>query len=103
MRTRRIYWCAAFLAGIAALFPAIGNSEEKTPPAGRVADALQNISVLSRPGRVGYATAWDGNKFVQCRRQTNRAVRCEAAGTSMQPSLNSVLEGARLNRLAALG
>jgi hypothetical protein len=103
MPTHRIYWCAAFLAALAILFPTIGNSEKKTPSASRVADALQNISALSRPGRVGYATAWDGNKYIQCRRQTDSSMRCEAAGTTMQPSLKSVLDGARLNRLAALG
>jgi hypothetical protein len=58
---------------------------------------------LSRPGRVGYATVWDGNKYIQCRRQADRSMRCEAAGTSMQPSLKNVLDGARINRLGALG
>jgi hypothetical protein len=72
-------------------------------PAVRIDDALRNITSLVRPGRVGYATAWDRNKYVQCRRQTDRSVRCEAAGTAMQPSLKNVLDGAHLNRLAALG
>jgi hypothetical protein len=69
----------------------------------RIEEALQNITTLVRAGRVGYATFWDGNKYVQCRRVPERALRCEAAGTSMQPSLRNVLAGDRLNRLAALG
>src|SRR6476660_201002 len=69
----------------------------------QVDEALQNITALVRAGRIGYATIWDGNKYVQCRRRPDRAMRCEAAGASMQPSLRSVLTGERLNRLAALG
>jgi hypothetical protein len=71
--------------------------------AAQVDAALQNISTLVRPGRAGYATVWDGNKYVQCRRLPSRELRCEAAGTSMQPSLRNVLAGERLSRLAALG
>ncbi len=56
-----------------------------------------------RVGRIGYATVWDGNKYVQCRRRSDRSLRCEAAGTVLQPSLRSVLTGERLSRLAALG
>jgi hypothetical protein len=69
----------------------------------RIDDALQNITALVRPGRVGYATVWDGNKYVQCRRQTDQSLRCEAAGAAMQPSLRQVLTGDRLKRLADLG
>jgi hypothetical protein len=69
----------------------------------RIEEALQNITTLVRAGRVGYATFWDGNKYVQCRRVPERALRCEAAGTSMQPSLRIVLTGDRLSRLAPLG
>jgi len=69
----------------------------------RIDEALQNITTLVRSGRIGYATFWDGNKYVQCRRMPDRALRCEAAGTTMQPSLRSVLTGDRLSRLAALG
>ena len=69
----------------------------------RIEEALQNITTLVRSGRVGYATFWDGNKYVQCRRLPEREFRCEAAGTSMQPSLRNVLAGDRLSRLAALG
>ncbi len=66
-------------------------------------DALQNISAISRPGQIGYATFWDGNKYVQCRRLPTRQLRCEAAGASLQPSLRQILTGERLNKLAALG
>jgi hypothetical protein len=69
----------------------------------RIEGALQNVTTLVRAGRVGYATFWDGNKYVQCRRLPERELRCEAAGTSMQPSLRNVLAGDRLSRLAALG
>jgi hypothetical protein len=69
----------------------------------RVEAALQNITSLDRPGRDGYATIWDGNKYVQCRRLADRSLRCEAAGAFMQPSLAHVLTAERLARLAALG
>jgi hypothetical protein len=69
----------------------------------RIEEALQNITTLVRSGRIGYATFWDGNKYVQCRRMPERELRCEAAGTSMQLSLRNVLAGDRLSRLAALG
>jgi hypothetical protein len=49
----------------------------------RMDEALQNISTLTRTGRVGYATFWDGNKYIQCRRLTNRELRCEAAGATI--------------------
>lgn len=71
--------------------------------ASRVDATLQNITTLVRTGKVGYATVWDGNKYIQCRRIADRSLRCEAAGTSMQPSLKSVLTGERLARLGALG
>jgi len=74
----------------------------QTPP-GRIDEALQNITTLVRPGKVGYATFWDGNKYVQCRRLPSREMRCEAAGTVMQPSLASVLRGDKLTGLTALG
>lgn len=69
----------------------------------RIDAALQNITMLIRSGRVGYATFWDGNKYVQCRRMQDRTLRCEAAGASMQPSLKQVLSPERLSRLAELG
>jgi len=46
---------------------------------------------------------WDGNKYVQCRRQRDRSLRCEAAGTLMQPSLEHVLTPERMSKLKELG
>ncbi|MDB5635066.1 MAG: hypothetical protein JWR49_3921 [Tardiphaga sp.] len=83
-------------------FGATGSGMAQTT-ASRIDEALQNITTLVRPGRIGYATFWDGNKFVQCRRMPERELRCEAAATSMQPSLRNVLAGDRLSRLAAQG
>lgn len=95
LRTRAMY---AALALWAATSPGIAQS-----PNVRIDEALQNITSLVRAGRVGYATFWDGNKYIQCRRMPDRSLRCEAAGTSMQPSLKNVLTADRLIRLAALG
>jgi hypothetical protein len=69
----------------------------------RVVAALENIMTLDRPGQDGYATIWDGNKYVQCGRLFDRSLRCEAAGTLMQPSLEHVLTPERAGRLTALG
>jgi hypothetical protein len=83
-------------------FGATGSGMAQTT-ASRIDEALQNITTLVRPGRIGYATFWDDNKYVQCRRMPERELRCEAAGTSMQPSLRNVLAGDRWSRLAAQG
>ena len=69
----------------------------------RIEAALQNIMSLDRPGQDGFATIWDGNKYVQCGRGRDRSLRCEAAGAVMQPSLARVLVPERVSRLAALG
>jgi hypothetical protein len=71
--------------------------------ASRIVAALENITTLNRPGQDGYATIWDGNKYVQCRRLPDRALRCEAGGSLMQPSLERVLTPERVTRLAGLG
>ena len=73
------------------------------PGRSRVEAALQNIMSLVRPGQDGFATIWDGNKYVQCGRRPDRSLRCEAAGALMQPSLGHVLVAERAARLAALG
>jgi hypothetical protein len=72
-------------------------------PALRIQTAIENITSLVRPHHVGYATFWDGNKYVQCRRIGDGDLRCEAAGTRMQPSLEHVLTPERLGRLARRG
>ena len=69
----------------------------------RVEEALANILALQRPGQDGLATAWDGNKYVQCRLTIDRRLNCESAGSRMQPSLVRVLTPERIARLAALG
>jgi len=69
----------------------------------RIEAALENITSLSRPGKDGYATVWDGNKYVQCKRLQDHSLRCESAGTLMQSSLLRVLTSERVARLAALG
>lgn len=79
------------------------DSVGETTSASRVDRALQNVTGLVRPGKVGYATIWDGNKFVQCRRMPDRDFRCEAAGTQLQPSLQNILTSERLSHLAQLG
>ena len=69
----------------------------------RIDAALQNITQLVRTGRIGYATIWDGNKFVQCRRLQEHTLRCEAAGSTMQSSLKNVLTNDRLAAIFKLG
>jgi hypothetical protein len=78
-------------------------ADPPSPSKSRVDAALQNILTLERPGQDGYATFWDGNKYIQCGRTPERGLRCEAAGTLMQPSLERVLTPERVGRLAALG
>jgi hypothetical protein len=73
------------------------------PGRSRVEAALQNIRVLVRPGQDGFATIWDGNKYVQCGRRPDGSLRCESAGALMQPSLAHALSPERAGRLAALG
>jgi hypothetical protein len=66
-------------------------------------EAIENIKKLVRPAEDGFATVWDGNKYVQCGRRPDASLRCEAAGTLMQPSLAHVLSPERVGRLTALG
>lgn len=82
------------------------QTSEAASPEGsqlRVEGALNNIVGLQRPGQDGLATIWDGNKFVQCRRMADQSLRCESAGTLMQPSLGRVLVPERIARLEKLG
>lgn len=69
----------------------------------RVDAALQNIAARVWPGRVGYATVWDGDKYVQCAHPPAGGWRCEAAGARMQPSLERVLTTERQADISALG
>jgi hypothetical protein len=72
-------------------------------PASRITAALDNVSRLQRPGQDGYATVWDGNKYVQCHRTATQSMRCEAAGARMQPSLERILTPERQASLKTLG
>lgn len=96
-----------FGLGILLALPAARAAEDSAArPAlaiARVESALDTITKTDRPGRVGYATIHDGNKYIQCRRLPDKAMRCEAAGAAMQPALAAVLTGPRANALAALG
>lgn len=96
---------AALVLTILALLGVAPPASADPPPVsrGRVEAALSNIRTLVRPGQDALATVWDGNKYIQCRVTPESALRCEAAGALMQPSLGRVLMPDRLGRLAALG
>ena len=88
---------ADMLAGVGPTPPAILASVR------RIQSALDNITSLKRPGQDGYATIWDGNKYVQCGLARGGGLRCEAAGSLMQPSLSGVLNPDRVKLLGMLG
>ncbi len=97
---------ARWVVFLSASLGSIGSGLADSPPQAsksRVEAALRNIMTLERPGQDGFATIWDGNKYLQCRRLPDRALRCEAAGALMQPSLDHVLTPERVSRLAAHG
>jgi hypothetical protein len=99
-----LVWLVCAAIGSAAAADGPGPPVDESPPAVvRVEAALQNILALQRPGQDGYATAWDGNKYVQCGRAPHGGLRCEAAGALLQPSLQAVLTPDRVARLVALG
>lgn len=81
------------------------TADEIAPPEVKalVVRALDNVLSLERPGQDGYATLFDGNKYVQCGRAPDRGLRCEAAGSLLQPSMERVLTPERVARLTALG
>jgi hypothetical protein len=93
------------VAIVVALFAssAIAFAQPTPTNKARVEATLQNVLNLDRPGQDGYATIWDGNKYVQCKRLPDRGLRCEAAGSLMQPSLERILTPERAAQLAALG
>lgn len=91
---------SAYAFMVAASFAAMSPSLANQP---RVESAISNVMTLHRPGQDGLATVWDGNKYVQCRWMPERRLRCEAAGSLMQPSLSHVLTPERIARLKALG
>ncbi len=101
-RFTRAAQASLLLAFLALTGPAAGQATPEASRA-RVETALQNITRLLRPDETGYATVWDGNKYIQCGYRPERGFRCEAAGTLMQPSLERVLVPERVSRLLALG
>ena len=100
----RLRDCILVLATIVGIVCLSEGATAADPEAIRqIGDAFRVITSPVRPGHVGYATVWDGDKYVQCRHRPDHSTRCEAAGTALQPSLKSVLTAARRTRLAALG
>ena len=97
MDTERLL-AAMSATAVLVLFLSSGPGFAASPQANqsRVEGALDNITALNRPRHDGYATVWDGNKYVQCKRLPDRSLRCEAAGTLMQSSLERVLTPERL-------
>ena len=98
----RMLWATALVTLMECWSAAVPGVAQQSPSL-RIDDALQNITTVIRSGRVGYADFWDGNKYVQCKRTTIRELRCEAAGSTLQPSLRNVLTPERLTRLGTLG
>jgi hypothetical protein len=90
---------ASFAAGAAAGQTDNGSAAARM----RVEAAVANIVQLVRPKEDGVATVWDGNKFVQCRHMVDDLLRCEAAGTLMQPTLARVLTADRASALVDTG
>lgn len=99
---RPLRWTFALLTLLMAPPPILAD-QAPPPSKPRIEAALQNMMTLDRPGQEGFATVWDGNKYVQCGRTPDRSLRCEAAGTLMQSSLEHVLTPERLAQMIALG
>jgi hypothetical protein len=92
-------WLALALLAL----PAWASAAPSAAGEARIVAALDNLALLERPGEIGLATISDGNKFVQCRRLTDRDLYCEAAGTRMQPSLAGVLTPDRVALMTTMG
>lgn len=61
-------WSRVWFVGLLLAFlPMAGRAAEAENARAVFAAALDNIAAISRPDQVGYATVWDGNKYVQCR------------------------------------
>jgi hypothetical protein len=103
----RLMGCVVALSAVFGAARAVAGDRPQTAALGasqpKIEAALANILVLERPGQDGLATVWDGNKYVQCLRLPNRALRCEAAGALMQPSLAHILVPERVKQMEALG
>lgn len=82
---------------------ALAGTDPSQASKSRVEAALQNVLTLERPDQDGYATVWDGDKYVQCGRTPEHALRCESAGARLQPTLAVLLVPERIKHLADLG
>jgi hypothetical protein len=98
----KVVWVAFFSASVGLAGWCLADDTAPLSKS-RIEAALQNVMTLKRSDQDGFATVWDGNKYVQCEPLQDRTLRCEAAGTLMQPSLDHVLTPERLSRLVALG
>jgi hypothetical protein len=98
----RVSWIVGALAAL--VVAGAGHADPAADQGqARAQAALDNVASLQRPGEDGYATVWDGDKYVQCKFTPRGGFRCEAGGALMQPSLAQVLSPERIGRLAALG
>jgi hypothetical protein len=80
MYTERLLTAVSATTVVALLFSSgPGFAASPRTSQSHVQAALDNIRLRED----GYATMWDGNKYVQCRRLPDRSLRCEAAGTLM--------------------
>jgi hypothetical protein len=95
--------CAALLLSLLALARCSQPSAPFDMARSHVERVLQAAMSPSRPGQIGLATVWDSNAYIQCRNTAARGMRCEAAGSLMQPSLRHILTPVRIDRLDALG
>jgi hypothetical protein len=94
--------CAAIaLASI--VLPVFAAADPPLASQSRIEAALKNMIALDRPGEIGLATFFEGNKYVQCRQMADHKLRCESGGARMQPSLAHVLTPEKIERLAAGG
>jgi hypothetical protein len=91
-------WCVAVFVILAAFGAPPARGQEN-----KIESAINLIKILDRPGHINLATVWDGNKYVQCRTMDDRSLRCESAGTIMQPSLEHVLTPERMSLLLQQG
>jgi hypothetical protein len=102
-------WIDMKTAGMALAVLALGlasphdSTSAPLPAKMLVTEALYNIHNLKRPGQQGYATVWDGDKYVQCHFLPNQSLACEAAGVMMQSSMGRVLTAEKRLRLTLMG
>lgn len=101
-RLHAIHWIAVLLALLGSPVWCHADPAAQASKA-HIEAALENILNLDRPNQDGFATVWDGNKYVQCGRLPDRGLRCEAAGALMQSSLEHVLTPEHVAKLATLG